>query len=233
MDAIDDIRAYYDKPECGEDSRLDRYQLERDITLRYLEEVLPPAGRVLEVGAGTGAYTLWLAARGYEVTAVDLSSALMDCCARKIDAAGLSDKVTCHVADARDLSSVLGTDFDAALLMGPLYHLTQRENRLRALTRVGEASEARGRSRLGHDQPIRHPWSPVGARPAMDTQSAGGAFGCRLRKRSRGWPPGKFPWLLRQGGRDRSAARGGRPPDIAHGRRRTGHFFGRRNVQPP
>lgn len=71
MDAIDDIRAYYDKPECGEDSRLERHQLERDVTIRFLQDYLPPKGRVLEIGAATGAYTLWLAGRGHPVTAVD------------------------------------------------------------------------------------------------------------------------------------------------------------------
>ncbi len=132
-DDIDDILAYYENPKCGENSRLARHQLERDITLRYLETYLPAAGRILEVGAATGSYTAWLAERGYQVTAVDLSESLMSQCTKQLSEMGLIANVSCLVADARDLSSVPGTDFDAVLLMGPLYHLTLKENRLKAL----------------------------------------------------------------------------------------------------
>ena len=47
-----------------------RHQLERDVTWQYLDKYLPLRGRLLEVGAATGAYTLELARRGYEVLAV-------------------------------------------------------------------------------------------------------------------------------------------------------------------
>jgi S-adenosylmethionine-dependent methyltransferase len=137
------VRAYYDDPRCGEDSRLARHQLERDITVRYLEAYLPGTGRVLEIGAATGGYTAWLAGRGYEVTAVDLSRNLIEQCQRRLFDLGLARKVHCLVADALDLSPVPGVDFDAVLLMGPLYHLTRRENRLKALR------EAAGRLKPG------------------------------------------------------------------------------------
>jgi SAM-dependent methyltransferase len=132
-DDIQDIRAYYDKPECGEDSRLVRHQLERDITLRHLEAHLPATGRILEIGAATGGYTTWLAERGYQVTAVELSENQVKRCRERLAERGLDGRVRCFVADARDLSSVPGGDFDAVLLMGPLYHLTVRENRILAL----------------------------------------------------------------------------------------------------
>lgn len=132
-DRIEDIRAHYDRSEAGEDSRLARHQLERDVTLRYFEAHLPATGRILEIGAATGGYTEWLAERGYQVTAVDLSEVLMSRCRQRLSERGLTGNVDCLVADARDLSSVPGTDFDAVLLMGPLYHLTLKKNRLKAL----------------------------------------------------------------------------------------------------
>ena len=132
-DNIEDIRSYYEDPECGEDSRLGRHQLERDITLRYLNDYLPATGRILEIGAATGGYTAWLAKRGYDVTAVDLSESLIQQCRERLSKMDGAGNVSCFVADARDLSSVPGTDFDAVLLMGPLYHLVLRENRLKAL----------------------------------------------------------------------------------------------------
>ena len=63
-DNFDKVLAYYDQYNDGEDSRLNRHQLERDITLRHLEGYLPPTGRILEIGAATGAYTLWLGPAG-------------------------------------------------------------------------------------------------------------------------------------------------------------------------
>lgn len=137
-DNADQIRTFYHGYQDSEDSRLVRHQLERDITLRYLDNYLPGAGRILEIGAATGAYTLWLAQSGYEVTAVDISPSLLERCKARIAEADLEDRVSCHVADALDLSTVCGTNFDAVLLMGPLYHLTEEQNRLAAIQQAAE-----------------------------------------------------------------------------------------------
>jgi len=61
--------AHYEKMVDVEAERLARHQLERDITRRYLPAYLPPEGRILEIGAATGEYTIRLAKRGYRVTA--------------------------------------------------------------------------------------------------------------------------------------------------------------------
>ena len=64
MDDVSDIQDMYDSMSEKEDNRLERHQLERDITWRYLEAYLPQHGRILEIGAATGRYTLELARRG-------------------------------------------------------------------------------------------------------------------------------------------------------------------------
>jgi S-adenosylmethionine-dependent methyltransferase len=138
MDDIRDIAVFYNKNVVGEHSRLERHQLEHDLTWRYLEHYLPPQGSILEVGAATGSYTLDLARRGYAVTAVDMSSVLLEACRQRLDDVGLAQQVRLVVADARDLSAVPERDFDAALLMGPLYHLVFREDRKMALKEVFE-----------------------------------------------------------------------------------------------
>lgn len=135
-DDVNDIREYYNNQVEGEGNRLARHQLERDITLLYLADFLPPGGKVLEVGAATGAYTLWLAERGHFVIAVDLSAGLLKICQERLAQAGLQSRVDCRLADARDLSVVAEKDFDAALLMGPLYHLVLLEDRQRAIQQV-------------------------------------------------------------------------------------------------
>jgi S-adenosylmethionine-dependent methyltransferase len=142
-DDISDIRAFYEASVEQEDGRLERHPIERDVTWRYLDAYLPPSGRILEIGAGTGAYTLPLAGRGYEVTAVELAPALLEVCRRRVSEGGLDEKVTCLEADARDLGAVTATDYDAALLMGPLYHLVEAADRERAI------AEARDRLKPG------------------------------------------------------------------------------------
>lgn len=137
-DDISDIQAFYDKSVELEHGRLDRHRIERDVTWRYLEKYLPSGGKILDVGAATGVYTIPLAKRGYSVTAVDLSPELIDLCAKRVTEEGLDGKVTCFVADARNLGVVADTDYDAVLLMGPLYHLVLEEDRIMALRRAWE-----------------------------------------------------------------------------------------------
>lgn len=132
-DDLQQIRDYYDKEVLGEESRLANHPLERDITRKHLETHLPSTGRVLEIGAATGAYTVWLAERGYDVTAVELSENQMNRCRERLQEHGLEKKVRCRVADARDLSSVSESEFDAVLMMGPFYHLRQEADRNQAL----------------------------------------------------------------------------------------------------
>jgi ubiquinone/menaquinone biosynthesis C-methylase UbiE len=133
IDDVRDIAAYYDGSLESEHNRLDRHQLEHDLTWIYFNRYLPPQGTILEVGAATGRYTLELAKRCYTITAVDLSAGLLSECRKRIAAAGLERQVRYVQADARDLSQVIDKDFDAVLLMGPLYHLVEEDDRKTAL----------------------------------------------------------------------------------------------------
>jgi SAM-dependent methyltransferase len=126
------LHDYYEKG--GERDRLSRpfgvLELERtkEILLRHLPA--PPAV-VADVGGGPGRYALWLAERGHQVQHCDLVALHVE--QLQEDAAGLP--VTSKVADARSLD-LADASVDAVLLLGPIYHLRQRDDRLRAL---GEA----------------------------------------------------------------------------------------------
>jgi SAM-dependent methyltransferase len=93
-------------------------------TQRLLQRVLPPAGRVLDVGGGTGIYAAWLTGLGYEVEVIDPAPVHVEHCTR----AGLR----AEVGDARHLQRADAT-YDAVLLLGPLYHLPERDDRVLAL----------------------------------------------------------------------------------------------------
>jgi SAM-dependent methyltransferase len=133
IDDVSDIAAFYNSDPEREHCRLEQHQLEYDLTWRYLNQYLPSQGAILEIGAATGRYTLELAKRGYMLTAVDLSAALIEGCRKSIADEGLERQVRLVVADARDLGEVAEKGFDAVLLMGPLYHLIVEADRKAAL----------------------------------------------------------------------------------------------------
>ncbi len=143
-DDISDIAAFYDRGVEEEDSRLERHQLEYDLTWRYMTRYLPPSGSILEIGAATGRYTLALCRLGYSVTAVDLSAALLELCRRRLAAERLHGQARLVVADARDLHAVPDTAFDAVLLMGPLYHLVLEEDRRQAVREATDRLRSEG-----------------------------------------------------------------------------------------
>jgi SAM-dependent methyltransferase len=100
--------------------------LEFERTLELLDRFLPPApARVLDVGGGPGQYAAWLVNRGHEVVLVDpVPLHVEQARARSIPA---------ELGDARSLEQA-DASVDVVLLMGPLYHLTDRSERLQALT---------------------------------------------------------------------------------------------------
>ncbi|ROP39470.1 class I SAM-dependent methyltransferase [Saccharothrix texasensis] len=79
--------------------------------------------RVLDVGGATGVHAGWLAQDGHDVVVVDAMPS-------HVEVARALPGVTAVVGDARDLP--VAGPFDAVLLFGPLYHLVEREDRLRA-----------------------------------------------------------------------------------------------------
>lgn len=124
-----DIAAYY---ELGlEDARLgdaDEPRLEFVRTMELLDRFLPPApARVADVGGGTGVYLVALAALGHQVHLVDPVEGHVDTALERIGVAGAVG-CTAQLGDARDLPFETGS-LDAAVLLGPLYHLVSAADR--------------------------------------------------------------------------------------------------------
>ena len=101
----------------------------RTLLERYLPE--PPAV-VADVGGGPGRYAVWLAERGYRVHLIDPVPLHIE--QARAAAGGPPGAVlaSAEVGDARALR-LPDASVDAVLLLGPLYHLPERADRLQAL----------------------------------------------------------------------------------------------------
>jgi ubiquinone/menaquinone biosynthesis C-methylase UbiE len=100
--------------------------LERVRTQELIARFLPPPpAAILDVGGGTGVHAEWLAGLGYDVRVVDPVPA-------HVAQARTIPGVTAEVGDARSLTQADASQ-DVVLLLGPLYHLLAREDRLASL----------------------------------------------------------------------------------------------------
>ena len=86
----------------------------------------PPPARLLDVGGGPGRYALEFQNAGYDVELVDVLEA-------HVAQAKVAGVKLAAVGDARNLRQA-DASADAVLLLGPLYHLTERRDRVRAWT---------------------------------------------------------------------------------------------------
>jgi SAM-dependent methyltransferase len=111
-------------------------------TLELLEHRLPPPpARVLDVGGGPGFYARRLTAGGYEVHLIDPVPRHVEAASRS--EGGFPAPASAALGDARALDHPDGS-FDAVLLLGPLYHLVERTDRVAALTEARRVSRAAG-----------------------------------------------------------------------------------------
>lgn len=121
-----DVLAFYAQGlEQGRLVGTPEFRLELLRTQAILRAALPPApARVLDVGGGPGAHARWLSDDGYDVRLIDPVPLHVD----QARAAGLS----ADLGDARSLDAP-DASADVVLELGPLYHLPERRDRLRAL----------------------------------------------------------------------------------------------------
>jgi SAM-dependent methyltransferase len=120
---------YYNK--FNEDKRLNTRhgQVEFITSLKYIYEYLKKFNnpKILDIGAGTGKYSIKLANDGYDVTAVELVKHNLRVIEKK------SDKVKVYQGNATDLSKFNDESFEIVLLFGPMYHLNTNEEKIKAL----------------------------------------------------------------------------------------------------
>ena len=90
--------------------------LQRGQVWRYIDPLFRAGHRVLDLGCGTGADAVHLASRGIVVHATDASGAMATCTQRRVESAGLGQRVTTQVLPIEELDQLSGSeDFDGVL----------------------------------------------------------------------------------------------------------------------
>ena len=127
-----EVRDYYGRGKERERLNEGFGQIEFLRTQSALRRNLPgPPAVVLDVGGGTGVHASWLARDGYRVTLFEPVPLHLEQ-ARAASAAQPEQPFSVELADARQLP-VAGGSADVVLLLGPLYHLVERHQRIAAL----------------------------------------------------------------------------------------------------
>lgn len=107
--------------------------IEFERTKEILLENLPkPPAVIYDIGGGYGEYSWWLASLGYEVHLFDLSETNIDMSSEMADEYRDCSLKSAIVCDARSVPCA-DKSADAILLMGPLYSITEFEERIAAI----------------------------------------------------------------------------------------------------
>ena len=123
---------YYE--EYDEDARLQKdktHSIEFLTTVKYFEKIFPKGASVLDACAGTGAYSFYLAKKGYKVTAGDLVPYNVGLIEKKQSETKLLEDI--YLGNVLDLSMYEDESFDVVLCMGALYHLQKKVERVKAI----------------------------------------------------------------------------------------------------
>ncbi len=134
------IEKYYNK--FNEEHRLQtRHGLvEFSTSMHHIQKII--GGRknlkIVDVGAGTGRYSVELCHLGHEVTAVELVRRNLEVLRSK------HEKIKTWQGNALDLSFLEENKFDISICFGPMYHLHTQEERLAALNQIKRVTKKNG-----------------------------------------------------------------------------------------
>ena len=140
---MNDLVQYYNK--FNEEKRLDSRhgQVEFRVSMKYIHEVIPnnvpkEEIKILDIGAGTGRYSVALSEEGYDVTAVELVKYNLGILKSK------GSKVKAMQGNALNLKKLQENTFDVTLLFGPMYHLFGQEDKKKALMEAKRVTKPGG-----------------------------------------------------------------------------------------
>lgn len=139
-----ELEEYYNK--FNEEKRLNSRhgQVEFITSMKYIHKYLDLLKeensqiKILDIGAGTGRYSIPLAEEGHDVTAVELVKHNLGRLKQKCD------KVHAFQGNALKLKRLEDNTFDMTLLFGPMYHLHGKEEKRQALLEAKRVTKPGG-----------------------------------------------------------------------------------------
>ena len=141
MKEMTDLEKYYNK--FNGDKRLTRRhgQVEFITSMKYIHECIDDRKcvKILDIGAGTGRYSVALANEGHDVTAVELVKYNLGILKSKKSA------VKAMQGNALKLSKLADNTFDITLLFGPMYHLFGFDDKIKALNEAKRVTKPGGK----------------------------------------------------------------------------------------
>lgn len=138
---MNNVEAYY--AQYDEDARFLRKsrQTEYLTTMRYIQKYLFSGARILEIGAGTGRYSITLAKQGYSVDAVELLPKHLAILKQKSKG---NSNFRIFEGNAVDLDFIDSGAYDVVLLLGPMYHLFSEADKSKALAEAIRVAKPNG-----------------------------------------------------------------------------------------
>lgn len=135
-----ELEKYYNK--FNEEKRLNSRhgKVEFATSMKYIHECLEPMQdpKILDIGAGTGRYSVTLAEEGYDVTAVELVKYNLGILKSK------NSTVKAYQGNAKKLKRFSNDSFDLTLLFGPMYHLFGVAEKVQALSEAVRVTKSGG-----------------------------------------------------------------------------------------
>lgn len=145
------VRDFYNKNASFELNRLNLplCRIEFASTIKLIEKYFPKTGKVCDIGGGPGRYSAEFIKHGYQVTLSDLSEQEILLAKDEFEKQNLTAEKFL-VADACDLSELPSETFDGGLLLGPMYHLVESENRQKSLQEFRRILKQNGVGIIGY-----------------------------------------------------------------------------------
>ena len=137
--AMNHIEKYYNK--FNEDKRLESRHgiVEFSVSMAFIKKYLPTNQcKIIDIGAGTGKYSIALSKLGHDVTAVELVKKNLSMLQQK------NSNVKAFQGNALNLKKFKDNSFDITIMFGPMYHLFSTEDKVKALCEAKRVTKTGG-----------------------------------------------------------------------------------------
>ncbi len=126
---VQDAHNYYLKYDEEKRVKQDRaHTVEFLFSMKTIEKYITSESSIIDIGCGTGNYSMALAPLCHDILATDLMDNLLTILEAKIKKDGISN-ISCLCANVLDIPQHINKKFDVVLCMGPLYHLNDTTSR--------------------------------------------------------------------------------------------------------